>query len=197
MKPSNGATPEQSFYASKDVFKDSRSWSPDGKSLVFEQLDPKTNRDLWILTMEGSPTPKPYLQTSFNETFGLVSPDGRWLAYLSDETGQNEVFVDAFPTPRSKSKISDHGAAGVVWKKDGRELAVFGADGRSIFTADVTATGDFHASPLRPMVTLPKGTVGAMPTPDFQRVLVATPVNESTQSTLTLVFDWWSALPKK
>jgi Tol biopolymer transport system component len=197
MKPSNGATPEQSFYASKDVFKDSRSWSPDGKSMVFEQLDAKTNRDLWILTMEGTPTPKPYLQTSFNETFGLVSPDGRWLAYLSDETGQNEVYVDAFPTPRSKSKVSDHGAAGVVWKKDGRELAVFSADGRSILTADVTATGDFHASPLRPMVTLPKGTVAKMPTPDFQRVLVATPVNESTQSTLTLVFDWWSTLAKK
>ncbi len=68
MKPASGATLETPFYASKALFKDSRTWSPDGKSLAFEELDPKTNRDLWILPMEGDATPKPYLQTPFNET---------------------------------------------------------------------------------------------------------------------------------
>ena len=200
IKPASGATPEASIYASTALFKDTRAWSPDGKSLVFEQLDATTNRDLWILPMGSDPaprTPKPYLITPFNETAAAISPDGHWLAYVSDESGRAEVYVDAFPTPRNKIKVSDRGALAAFWKKDGKELAIVSADVRSILVSEVTTGADFRASPPRQLLALPKGTVIARPTPDFQRVLVATPVNESTTSTLTLVFDWIGALNRK
>jgi Tol biopolymer transport system component len=197
VKPSSGATPETLLYGSSALFKDSRAWSPDGKFLVYEELDPKTNRDLWVLPMEGDHTPRPYLQTPFNETTAAISPDGHWLAYLSDESGQYEVYVDAFPTPRNKVKVSDHGAIFPFWKKDGRELAIASADIRSILVSETTLGTDFHFSPPHQLMALPKGTIAAAPTPDFQRVLVATPVNENTTSTLTIVFDWLGALSKK
>ena len=197
VKPASGATPETPLYASKVLFKDSRSWSPDGKWLAYEELDPKTNRDLWILPMEGDRTAKPYLQTPFNETSAAISPDGHWLAYLSDESGQNEVYVDAFPTPRNKVKVTDHGAFFPFWRKDGRELAIVTADSRSLLVSETTLGADFHFSAPHQWMALPKGTVAVAPAPDFQRVLLTLPVNESTTSTLTIVFDWLGALNKK
>ena len=197
VKPSSGATPEEVFYGSKALFKDSRSWSPDGKFVVFEQLDPQTNRDLWILPMEGDHSPKPYLRTPFNESQADISPDGHWLAYISDESGGPEVYVDSFPTPRNKYRVTDHGALAAYWSKDGRELAIVSADARSVLLSTISTSAGFHASPPRQLLALPKGTVTARPTPDLQRVLVAKPVNESTTSTLTLVFDWLGALKNK
>ena len=151
MKPASGATMETPFYASKVLFKDSRSWSPDGKWLAYEDLDPKTNRDLWILPMEGDHTPKPYLQTPFNETTAAISPDGHWLAYLSDESGQFEVYVDAFPTPRNKVKVSDHGAFYSFWRKDGRELAI--VSGRRTVAAGVRDDAGHRVS-LQPAASI-------------------------------------------
>jgi Tol biopolymer transport system component len=197
VKLANGATPEEPFYTSKEVFKDSRGWSPDGKFLIFEQLDPQTNRDLWLLPTEGAKTPRPYLKTPFNEVLGTISPDGRWVAYLSDESGRSEVYVDAFPTPQGKYKLTDRGALTVAWRKDGRELAVLSADGRSVLICEVTPGGEFRATALHPWISLPKGTVAGQPTPDFQRVLVAVPVNDNSTSTLSVVFDWIGALSKK
>jgi dipeptidyl aminopeptidase/acylaminoacyl peptidase len=196
VKPSNGAAPEELFYGAKALFKDARDWSPDGKAVVFEELDPQTNRDIWILPMEGDRTPKPYLRTPFNEYAASISPDGRWLAYISDESGGPEVYVDSFPTPRNKYRVTDRGALAPYWSRSGKELAIVSADARSVLVSNVTTGAEFHADPPRQMIALPKGTVFARPTPDLQRVLVSKPVNESTTSTLTLVFDWLGALRK-
>jgi serine/threonine protein kinase len=196
VKPANGSTPEEQFYGSKALFKDSRSWSPDGKSMVFEQLDPQTNRDLWILPMEGDHTPKPYLRTAFNEQAAVISPDGKWIAYVSDESGRFEIYIDAFPAPRNKFKVTDRGAVGAFWRKDSRELATFSADGRSILVSEVGAGPEFHAGTQRQLIGLPKGAVFASPTPDMQRVLVSVAVSDNATSTLTVVFDWLGALKK-
>jgi serine/threonine protein kinase len=197
MKLANGATPEEPFYASKAVFKDSRTWSPDGKFFMFEQLDPQTNRDLWLLPADGDRTPKPYLRTPFNEVAPTISPDGKWVAYVSDESGRNEVYVDAFPAPKSKYKLSDRGAVASFWRQDGRELAIVSADGRSVLLSEVTPGPEFRATPPHEWIALPKGTVTGQPTPDFQRLLVTIPVNDNNTSTLSIVFDWVGALGKK
>ena len=203
VKPASGATPEQSFYSSKALFKDSRFWSPDGKYIVYEQLDPATNRDLYLLPAEGDKTPVPYLRTSFNEQGATISPDGKWLAYFSDESGRFELYVDSFPAPRRRYRITDQGAFvpvsgnSVGWRKDGRELALLGADGRTVLVSDVTPGTDFRASPPRALLTLPKDTVAVGFTPDLQRLLAAVPVTDNNTSTLTLIFNWPGALGKK
>jgi serine/threonine protein kinase len=197
VRPANGATPEEPFFTSKAVFKDARAWSPDGKFLMFEQLDPQTNRDLWLLPTDGDKTPKPYLKTPFNEVLPAISPDGKWVAYVSDESGRNELYVDAFPTPRSKYKVTDRGAVAAAWRQDGRELAMVSADGRSVLISEVTPGGEFRATSPHPWISLPKGTVTGQPTPDFQRLLIAVPVNDNNTSTLSVVFDWIGALSKK
>ncbi len=200
IKPVNGAAPEESLYASKDDFKDPTSWSPDGKSLVFNQIDPQSNLDLWILPLDGDRKPTLYLRTPFSELFGAISPDGRWLAYSSDESGRFEIYVDSFPTPRNKYKVTDGGGDRAVWRQDGRELAVvigqYG-DMRSVLLADVQSGAEFRASAPRQLLSLPAGTTGFAPTPDFQRFLVSIPVAETRTSSITLMLDWLSAVGKK
>jgi len=197
LKPANGATPEQLFYGSKTLFKDPRSWVSDGSAAVVEELSPQTNRDLWILPMTGTPTPKPYLQTQFNESNGTVSPNGKWIAYISDESGRAEVYVDSFPTPRNKYRVTDQGAFFAWWRKDGKELAVLSANSRELFLSDVRTEGEFQSAPLRPWMSLPRDVPFVQPAADFQRVLVSVPVRENATSTLTLIFDWVGALGKK
>ena len=197
IKPANGATPEKSLYASPVLFKDPRSWSPDGRIVAFEQLDPKTNRDLWTLSVDGDLTPKPYLRTPFNETSPQISPDGRWMAYASDESDRYEVYVDSFPTPRNKYRVTDNGGIGATWRRDSKELAIASFDGRALLVADVVAGTEFRAGTPRQLLTLPKGTVYMAPMPDFQRFLVATPVAENTTSSITVVFDWMGAVKRR
>ena len=90
-------------------------WSRDGRLIVYGSLDPKTKWDVWVV-----PRSKPnwrrsnarsYLQTEFNEHQGRLSPDGRWMAYVSDESGRSEVYVQAFPSPGVRSQISTGGGS--------------------------------------------------------------------------------------
>ncbi len=196
IKPSSAAQPEEALYASAAEFNDLGTWSPDGKAIVFSELDPKTNRDLWILPVEGK-KPVLYLRTPFNEQSPSVSPDGRWLSYLSDESGRFEVYVDAFPVPRNKYRVTDSGSFSAHWKADGRELAVLSADLRSVQVVDIAAGADLKVGAPRPLMALPRGAVWVEPTRDLQRFLGAVPVAENSTSTLTVVFDWIGALQKK
>ena len=96
--------------------------SPDGSVLVFDEHDPDNNTDLWVLEMEGDRELRPFLRTEFHERIAKVSPDGRWLAYTSDESGQNEVYVRPFPDGGAKILVSTGGGGNSVWSRDGREL---------------------------------------------------------------------------
>jgi serine/threonine protein kinase/Tol biopolymer transport system component len=203
VKPASGAQPEQSFFSSKALFKDLSAWSSDGKYVLFFQLDPETNQDLWLLPTDGDRKPISYLRTPYNETQGTLSPDGKWLAYLSDESGRYELYVDSFPTPRRKFKVTDQGVLNafsgnnLAWRKDGRELSMLGTDARTVLVSDVSLGSEFHAGAPHALMTLPKETVAVQPTPDFQRFLAAVPVTDNNTSTLTVVFNWLGALGKK
>ncbi len=87
------------------------SWSSDGKTLVFEEPRPETRRDVGVLSMDGERTAELLLQTEFSEADSQVSPDGRWIAYRSDESGQSEVYVRPFPNV-DKDSGRFHGTAG-------------------------------------------------------------------------------------
>ena len=120
------------------------SFSPDGKFLAFDQKDPETRDDAWVLSLEGSRQPRGIAQTPFGEGSMKFSPDGRWVAYSSDESGRPEVYVQAFPGPGLKLQISNGGGTDPVWRRSGGEL--FYRAGDKMMAVSVTTAPQFKAS---------------------------------------------------
>jgi hypothetical protein len=104
------------------TYKQVTDWSRDGKLLVFEEQNSTTNWDLGIVPMDGSAPPKTVVNTRFSERLGALSPDGRFLAYTSNETGQPEVYVVNFPDVSEKWPVSAGGGTKPRWSGDGAEL---------------------------------------------------------------------------
>ncbi|MEE8350379.1 MAG: protein kinase, partial [Acidobacteriota bacterium] len=98
------------------------SWFREGGSLLFAERLSSSGGDVWVLHQEGDSDPSPVLQGPFNERRARLSPDGRWLAYVSDESGQDEVYVRPYPGPGTKLPISAGGGEDPIWSADGREL---------------------------------------------------------------------------
>ena len=122
------------------------SWIADGQVVAFYVLSPDTRRDLWVLPMDGDQTPVPFLVTPFHERAGAFSPDGRWLAYVSDESGRDEVYVCPYPSdPSQEVTISTDGGRGPVWSRDSREL--FYQNGEQMMVVAVESGESFRPSP--------------------------------------------------
>src|SRR5438105_5056575 len=96
--------------------------SPDGRTLVFRVDTPDRRRDIWWVSLGGDSTPHPIAATAAEELMPRLSPDGRWLAYASDESGRSEVYVRPFPGPGGRAQISAAGGAEPVWSPDGARL---------------------------------------------------------------------------
>jgi len=193
----NGSTAEEPILKGPVLFKDPYSWSPDGKSVVFAQRDPQTNDDLWILPLEGDRKPTLYRKTPFNEDYASISPDGKWLAFISDESGRTEVYVQAFPTAGDAVQITTGGAALAWWRADGKELAILSGDLRTMFVADVQASAaGFHTSPPRVLAPMPKNALAIDAARDLQRFLASVTVDESVGSSITVLLNWLGALKK-
>ena len=126
------------------------SISRDGRWLTFHEHNPTTGTDLWRIRLGGELEAQPYLATPFNERIGVLSPDGQWLAYVSDETGRNEIYVRSFPEPASKYSISSDGGGAPTWSHAGRELFFVRRD-RNLMVVEVTTVPEFRASPPKPL----------------------------------------------
>lgn len=105
-----------------------QSITPDGRQLAFVEIAPGTGADIWTLPVESGPSglkggkPQVYLQTPFHERGPRFSPDGRWLAYFSNESGEYRVYVDSFPHKGSKRQVSSSGNSGPMWSRNGKDL---------------------------------------------------------------------------
>ena len=99
-----------------------QSWSPDGKILSFYEIHPQTGRDIWMLPMQGERKPWVFLRTPALEGGAVFSPDGHWLAYISDESGSRQVYVQPFPGPGERRQVSVGGGVEPMWAHTGREL---------------------------------------------------------------------------
>jgi Tol biopolymer transport system component len=133
------------------------SWRPDGKVLAFDQLNPGTNSDIMTLSIEGDEKsgwkpgePKPFVNSAFIEGLSAFSPDGRWLAYTSNESGSAEVYVRPFPGPGGKWQVSTGSGFMPKWSRNGKEL-FYRTEDSKIMVVTYTATGDsFHAVKPQP-----------------------------------------------
>jgi len=103
-------------------------WSPDGTTLLLEIQNPETRADLYRLRLGASPTPEAFVKTRFQEHSGRISPSGRHVAYVSDESGREEVYVQSFPEPGGKLQVSTSGGQQPLWSHDGRRVFFRGGE---------------------------------------------------------------------
>jgi Tol biopolymer transport system component len=194
---STGAGREELVLGSENA-KYSVDWSPDGRFIAFEDQDPKTGTDLWVLPLFGDRKPVPFLRTEFNEGQGQFSPDGRWMAYSSNESGRREVYVQAFPNPGGKWQVSTDGGSFPRWRRDGKEIFYIAAD-RKLMAVSVQANSTFQAGQPQPLfeprvfgAPIIPYTVSA----DGKRFLVNTPTEGAESSPVTVILNWTAELKK-
>jgi Tol biopolymer transport system component len=175
-------------------------WSSDGRYVLFETRgDPKTQSDVWALQLSGDRKPIPVLQTPFREVEAVFSPDGRWIAYTSDESGRSEVYVTPFPGPGRKWQVSASGGTLPCWSGTGREI-FFDGPGERIMAAVVSAhDATFQVGTTQPLFEIRPQRPGNIfdVTPDGQRFLVNTATQAQTSAPMTLVVNWPAELKKK
>ena len=168
-------------------------WSPDDRFLALQSLIPrmKTGFDIWIYSFEEK-APRPFLQSQYAETAAVFSPDGRWLAYASDESGRPEVYVQPFPGPGSKSQVSTAAGGQPRWRRDGRELFYREPSGRFMAVPATVRGGSFEVGTPQPLFELRANTPGTQydVTADGQRFIVSVPLHAEGTSPLTLVLNW-------
>jgi Tol biopolymer transport system component len=178
-------------------------WSPDGKAIAYSpDINGKTRADLWLLPLNGDRKPVPYLQTEFGEYLGQFSHDGRWMAYTSDESGREQVYVQTVPPSGAKWQISTAGGSRPRWRRDGRELYYVAAD-QMVMAVPVKPGSSFEAGAPQalfgPILARP-GTIYQnyyQPTADGQRFMVNEPAGEeSGPPPLTVVLNWQAGLRK-
>ena len=116
-------------------------WSRDGKHLLYDRRHSETRADIWYLSLQaddGGFDAAPFLATKFNERAAKLSPDGRYVAYISDESGENQVYVRPFPEGGSRWQVSHSGGTQPRWRRDGREL--FFVEGLTLYAVPVSLT---------------------------------------------------------
>jgi Tol biopolymer transport system component len=187
-----------------------RDWSSDGRFLVYDALDPKTQWDILILPMApattgANRTAVPFLQTDFNEYNGQFSADGRLMAYMSDETGTYEVYVAPFPAAGNwwRKRISNNGGGHPRWRRDGKELFYIAPDG-TLMAVAVNAEDTFEASAPRTLfktriagidsLIRPLNLTNYAVTADGQRFLITSDAEETPPSSITVLSNWPAAL---
>jgi serine/threonine-protein kinase len=157
---------------------------------------------LWVLSLKDRKA-KPFLRTPFNESAARFSPDGRWLAYISDESGRYEIYVQPYPGPGAKLQISTDGGTEPVWNPRGREL--FYRNGNKMMVVDVAATQTaFIASKPRVLfdgeyLPTPATTPNYDVSPDGQRFLMIKTggAGEVAPTQINVVFNWFEELKRR
>ena len=204
LKPSSGVGSEELLLKSATEVAPF-SWSSDGRFIVYRFFGTKGHVEEWGLPMSGDRKPFALLRSEeFSYAYAKLSPDGRWVAYMTNESGRNEIDIQTFPKPGGKWQVSDAGGIYPRWSRDGKELFYLAPDGK--LTA-LTVKGDSALEAGVPtalfethMVGGPRNVVGFRQQYDVasgsQRFLINVPVAEETSSPITLVLNWTAGLKK-
>ena len=175
-------------------------WSPDGRLLIYTQISTTTLDDLWVVPTSGDRIPVPVLVTPFNELHGQFSPDGKWIAYTSNESGQEEIHVRSMPATGS-TRVSTSGGSFARWRTDGKELFYRSPDGRLMAVSVATvAEGLQFGSPAALMqLAEPLGrfTYPYDVAPNGDKILALTPAaSEHNATPLTVIVNWEAGLKR-
>jgi eukaryotic-like serine/threonine-protein kinase len=177
------------------------SWSPDGQLLAFSEINSATGYDIWVLRLSERKA-QVFLRTPFNESVPRFSHDGRWLAYVSDESGRYEIYVQPYPGPGGKWQISTEGGTEPVWNPNGREL--FYRSGNKMIAVDITTQPGFAAGKPRVLferqyVPTPLTSPDYDVSPDGQRFLMLKSIESagSAPTQINVVLNWFEELKQK
>ncbi len=176
-------------------------WSPDGRFIVYRKHNGKTRVDIELLPLAGDRQPRSYLATPSTETYGSLSPDGRWLAYQSDESDHRlEIYVQSFPEPGRKTRISKSGGQLARWRRDGKELYFVAADDK-LMAVPVETGASFTAGTPVPLFYV--GSYGRRldryvydVSADGQKFLLIRQLEDASMRPLTVVRNWTALLKK-
>jgi hypothetical protein len=194
-KPSNGAANEELLLKSSED-KIPLDWSRDGKYLLYMVQDPKTGGDLWCLRMaEAERKPVRYLAAEPLTGQAQFSPDGRFVAYTSVETGTNEVYVRTFPDPVGWWQVSKNGGAQPRWRRDGKELFYL-TGGIRITAVDVSTGATFQAGDPKTLFDVRVLGASYDVSADGRRFLALTNPTEIAGDSITVVLNWQAGLKK-
>ncbi|HSE42910.1 MAG TPA: protein kinase [Acidobacteriota bacterium] len=183
------------------------SWSDDGRFITFSGANPKTNFDLWVLPLDGQRKPFSYLQTEAREESAVLSPDGKWVAYQSYQSGTSEIYVRSFPVEAGGVwAISTDGGEKPIWRPDGKEIFYFTLDKKlmavEVQTGEVFKPGatrflfQTHAQPRINTWGIGKGKQYFVSS-DGSHFLVNTLIDSTDQAEINVLVNWKSLLKKK
>jgi Tol biopolymer transport system component len=199
QKAASGAGTEK-VLLEDNLDKNPLSWSPDGRFLLYSTgtASPKTGADLFVLPLSGDRKPQPFLQTPFNELGGQFSPDGRWIAYTSNESGKYEVYVQPYPGPGGKWQISTAGGGIPRWRRDGTEIFYIAPDYK-LMAAGINGKGSsIEVGAVKPLFQT--HMVGNRHeydvSADGQRFLVNSAPEQEASAPITVVLNWIAGLKK-
>ncbi|HEY7727358.1 MAG TPA: hypothetical protein VID50_02805, partial [Candidatus Eisenbacteria bacterium] len=177
------------------------SWGgPDGKTLIDTEYDPTYSGDIWATTLGEKSAKRPWLRTPFNERAGRLSPDGRWIVYVSNESGRDEVYVQPFPGPGGKWQISVAGGTEPVWSRNGKEI--FYLSGRKMMSVPVSAGATFAAEIPRLLfegsfVPTRRGEAAYDVAPDGRRFLVVQRDEKMVSTHVNVVLNFSQELTRR
>jgi len=202
FEKSTTGSPKEGFHDSGQMKTYPTSWSRDGSLLIGNTPagTPRTGNDIWVVPMTGDGKPYFFLQTAFNETRAQFSPDQRWIAYQSNESGRFEVYVARFPGASGRVQVSANGATSPRWRRDGKELFYVSADSK-MTAVDVNGSGaTFSVGNANPLFSVRiRDQFLGIPydvSTDGQRFLLNTFVDQTTPPSISLILNW-PALMKK
>jgi eukaryotic-like serine/threonine-protein kinase len=175
------------------VWPDATSWTQDGRTIVFTTNGNTTSDDIWTLSLDDRKA-RPWLNTGAVEGEGRLSPNSRWMAYASDESGRTEVYVQPFPGPGAKHLVSQRGGRSAIWSQDGREL--FYRRGDELMVVAVETGDRFTSGTPAPMFSGRFRSTGRDydVSPDGRRFVLMHAIEPRTTDRMAIILNWWSLL---
>ena len=165
-------------------------WSPDGALLCVTRTDTLGSADIVFVSTSGNHEVHVFLDSPFNESNGVFSPDGRWLAYESNETGQSEIYIRPLPGPGNAVKVSDSGGTSPVWSSDGREIYYVSGNNQTMSARVTAGRSNIEVTSTAVLFTRTALMSEYDVFPDNKRFLVNRTIEPTETDPVTLVINW-------